>query len=452
VSAQAFIDFAARPYQRPVVQWFRDGGKRAFCVWHRKAGKDRTATFIESELAFNRVGLYWHALPKYEDARKVIWDAITPDGKRLIDINFPDAICKRKNAHEMKIELLNGSIWQPVGADNFNSLVGAFPVHVTYSEFALMNPKAREYLRPAIAMNDGTELLITTPRGYNHAHDTWQHAESSKDWYTSLLTHEDTNCVSASVIEEERATMPDEMFRQEWLCDWSAANVGSILGRYVEQAEKEGRIHDSVEADDEVILSSDIGYRDTATWWFWIVRHGGFSLVNYDEDSGLDAEEWIPRLQNSGYKIKQIWLPQDAKVKTFQSRHSALEQFLKAFGDTKIKIVPPSSKTDRINAARTVMRHCEFHKTNCKAGLNGLRNWSFKFNDETKAFSKEPEHDWASHPGDGFSYGAQVMQERVAEAPKRTAKQEIEAAAKHIPTFDELVKRHEAKHSKRARV
>lgn len=163
--AEVRISFKARPYQQEVIKWFRGGGKRAVCVWHRRAGKDRTATFIESELACKRVGLYWHALPEYAQARRVIWDAITKDGQKLIDISFPPAIVRKKHEHEMKIELINGSIWQPVGADNFNSLVGSNPVHVTYSEYALMAPAAREYLRPIIAENDGSELFISTPRG-----------------------------------------------------------------------------------------------------------------------------------------------------------------------------------------------------------------------------------------------------------------------------------------------
>ena len=112
------ISFNSREYQKPVINWFRAGRRKACCIWHRKAGKDRTATFIESELACVRVGLYWHALPKYEDARKVIWDAITLDGKRLIDVNFPREIIRKRLDHEMKIELVNGSIWQPVGVDN----------------------------------------------------------------------------------------------------------------------------------------------------------------------------------------------------------------------------------------------------------------------------------------------------------------------------------------------
>src|SRR3990167_10905163 len=152
---EVVISLDARPYQKPVIDFFRKGGKKACEIWHRKAGKDRVATFIESELAFKRVGLYWHALPKYEDARKVIWDAIMPTGQRLVDWAFPPHICKRQE-HEMKVTLPNGSIWQPVGADNYDGLVGAFPVHVTWSEYALMTPNARTFIRPALAMSQGS--------------------------------------------------------------------------------------------------------------------------------------------------------------------------------------------------------------------------------------------------------------------------------------------------------
>ena len=71
--AEIEITLKARPYQKEVIQFFRSGGLRAFEVWHRRAGKDRVATFIESDRCFKRVGLYWHALPEYAHARRVIW-------------------------------------------------------------------------------------------------------------------------------------------------------------------------------------------------------------------------------------------------------------------------------------------------------------------------------------------------------------------------------------------
>lgn len=444
------ISLKARPYQQELINWFRNGGKRACAVWHRRAGKDRVATFIESEMACKRVGLYWHALPEYAQARRVLWDAITKDGERLIDTAFPPSIVRKRHEHEMKIELINGSIWQPVGADNFNSLVGSNPVHVTYSEYALMNPKAREYLRPIIAENDGSELFISTPRGYNHFFDLYEFARQSDLWHSSRLSVLDTGVIGPEVLEEEQKTMPEELYRQEFLCDFSAANVGAILGRWVEQAEKDGRVSDDVEYDPEgagLVISSDIGRRDTAAWWFWQPRADGFALVDYDEDSGMDADEWTRRLKErvAGRKLDRIWLPHDAKAKTFSAKYSAIEVFLNAFGGDVMRIVPNTAKGDRINAARRVMPHAWFAKTKCTLGLKALRAWSFEWNQDTRQFSREPKHDWASHPGDSWSYGAQMMQEHIVEKKAVPRNKDIVADSENkgiftLPCIEELWK------------
>jgi phage terminase large subunit len=46
----------------------------------------------------------------------------------------------------------------------------------------------------------------------------------------------------------------------------------------------------------------------------------------------------------------------------------------------------------------------------CEDGIDGLDAWEFEYNEETQAFSREPLHNWASHPSDAFAYGCQVMQ------------------------------------------
>ena len=458
---QVEIAFEARPYQQDLIDYFRGGGKKACEIWHRKAGKDRVATFIESELAMQRPGLYWHALPKYEEARKVIWDAIMPTGQRLVDWAFPKSICKHLD-HEMKVVIptVDGqqSIWQPVGTDNYDSLVGAFPRHITWSEFALGSPVARNFLRQALAMNDGSELVITTPRGYNHAHDLYQYAKDSPEWHCSLLTVDDTGILSKKILDEERRTMPDELFRQEYYCDWSAANVGAILGRYVEAAEKEGRITDDVEYDREgapIEISSDIGRRHISAWWFWQPQVDGFTLVDYDEDSGLDAEEWIERLQARlvGKRLGKVWLPHDARAKTFAAKHSAVEQFLTGFGHDKVAVVPQSKlKGHAINAGQVVLRRCRFHKTRCERGLAALRSWAYEYDDERKQYSREPLQDWSCDAADAFCEGAKVMQERVIEKKVVNEPRQFLVGEGSTVTMDDMWKLHERGNSRRARI
>ena len=53
-----------------------------------------------------------------------------------------------------------------------------------------------------------------------------------------------------------------------------------------------------------------------------------------------------------------------------------------------------------------------------KAGQREEFYETSEYNEETKDFALEPKHDWASHIGDAFSYGALVMRLRIIEEKK----------------------------------
>ena len=199
-------------HQQALWNRLGDGTKRAVAVWHRRAGKDSVALNWAAKASRERVGLYWHMLPQARQGRKVIWDAIDRDGRRMIDQAFPpDARKGRPSDEEMRIRLKNGSVWQVVGSDNYDALVGSNPVGVVFSEFALAKPSAWDYLRPILAENGGWALFIFTPRGENHAYDLYQLAEQHPDWFAERLTVDDTGILPAATIEEERRSgMPEE--------------------------------------------------------------------------------------------------------------------------------------------------------------------------------------------------------------------------------------------------
>ncbi len=439
-----------RPYQRPLWDYLETSGKHAVAVWHRRAGKDEIALHRTAIAAHERIGNYWHMLPEYKQARKAIWDAINPhSGKKRIDEAFPVELRKSTNQTEMKIEFKSGSIWQVVGSDNFNALVGSPPIGIVYSEWSLANPMAHAYLSPILAENDGWALFIYTARGYNHGHSTYEGAKDNTKAFAQLLTVDETNAISQESLLSQLKVYCDlygddhgrALWRQEFYNDWSSANIGAILGTDIERAEREGRLTDELKVDEWPIeISSDIGFRDTAAWWFWQPRIGGFDVVDYDQGVGMDADDWIERLKDKlkPYKLGRIWLPHDAKAKTFQSKHTSVERFIAAFGHDKVGIVPDSKIPDRINAARRVVGKCRFHRTNCKEGLNGLRSWCYEFNDESRIYSKEPKHDWASHPGDAYSYGAQIMSERVIETKQEKPFRGITVGNIHGVTLDEM--------------
>lgn len=406
-----------RAYQRPYMAAMDQGCKFAVWVMHRRGGKDRTALAQACKQAFIRTGLYWHCLPTLKQARKVVWDNITSEGKNLIAQTFPRELIKKKIEDEMKIELINGSIVQLIGADNFAAVLGANPVHVTFSEWALTDPRSYDFVRPILRENNGSVSFIYTPRGYNHGWKTLEIAKKLPGAFCAVMSVDQTGVLTADEVALDRAMgMPEELIQQEYYCDFSVANVGAIVGRLVAEAERAGRINcDAIYSlGSRIVVSSDLGYRDAAAFWFWQMRRGGFDLIHYDEASGLDADDWVERLKQSGYEIDTLYLPHDARAKTMATKHSVIEVFAHHF---KCEIVPKTRLQDRINAARVVLPRCNFHADRCARGLEALRSWAFKWDDERKIFSSEPDHDWASHGSDAFSYGAQMVIEQVVSTP-----------------------------------
>ena len=159
-------EWTPRPHQMALWRHLREGGKRAFAVWHRRAGKDDVALHHTMLAAVERVGSYWHALPEYAQARKAIWTAVNPHtGRRRIDEAFPEKLRANVNDNEMFIRFLNGSTWQCIGSDTYNTTVGASVAGIVYSEYALANPSAWAYHRPMVTENNGWALFISTPRG-----------------------------------------------------------------------------------------------------------------------------------------------------------------------------------------------------------------------------------------------------------------------------------------------
>ena len=108
-----------------------------------------------------RIGNYWHMLPEFAQGRKAIWMAVNPrTGKRRIDEAFPKEIRANTKDQEMMIEFLNGSIWQLVGSDSYDKLVGSPPIGIVFSEWALANPMAWAYLSPVLEENNGWAIFI----------------------------------------------------------------------------------------------------------------------------------------------------------------------------------------------------------------------------------------------------------------------------------------------------
>jgi Terminase RNaseH-like domain len=210
------------PHQEALLKAMDGGFKRSIIVWHRRGGKDKTSFNILIKKAFERVGTYFYFLPSYTQAKKVIWDNIDNDGFKMLD-HIPKELIASSNSQELKIDLINGSVIQLIGADVFSmSGVGTNPVGVVFSEYSITDANTWKFVSPILAANGGWAMFNFTPRGMNHAYDLYLKAKNDPKWFVQLLTVDDTGLFSNEALDEERNNHPREIFEQEYYCKFVA--------------------------------------------------------------------------------------------------------------------------------------------------------------------------------------------------------------------------------------
>jgi phage terminase large subunit len=418
-------NWTPRPYQEPAWNSWLDGCNRQLLVWHRRAGKDDINLRMHSVAAFNRVGTYWHMLPLYEQARKAIWNAVNPfTGKRRIDEAFPREIIANRNESEMFIRFVNGSTWQVVGSDNYNSLVGTPPVGITLSEWALANPTAWAYLSPIIAENGGWASFITTPRGNNHVKSMLDRFKNHPKWFTQVLTVADTGAVSEEVIEEQRAEyeslfgkeMADLLVEQEFYCSFAGAMVGAYWGAEVNQAERQGRIG-AVPIDPAfpVHTAWDLGAPANNPIWAFQVIGSVPHIVDFYRPDTDDLEDWCDVLNERGYHGND-YVPHDIYQQSWGAKRSRI-QMMTDYG-RKPAPVKRVSVADGISAGRETVKVARFDAVRCADGIDGLRSYRREWDDDLKRFRDNPVKDWAEHIGSAFRYLGLSWQALKTEQPK----------------------------------
>lgn len=386
-------------------------GKRAAAVWHRRAGKDSVCLNFGAVATQMRVGTIWHMLPTLKQARRVIWDGIDKNGRRMIDQAFPMEMRESTNNSEMQIKLKNGSIWQCVGSDNYDALVGTNPVGVIFSEYSIADPTAWDYLRPVLAENNGWAMFIYTPRGKNHGYELAKMAENNPKWFHTELTVEDTHndlgqpLITQEAIQEERdAGMSEEKIQQEFYVSWDSGMEGAFYTKELNNAEKEGRIGDFPWDPSKPCQTWwDIGFRDNTA--IIITQRGTDGkpvAIDYLSDRNKSLEEWIKDVRSLPYNYDEHNGPHDMGHHDFTTGRTRTE-FAAAL-NFHFDIVPKLSVDEGINATRAMLRVMRFNKPKVQLLLDCLYSYRREYDERTKLFKDKPKHDWACHGADSCRY------------------------------------------------
>ena len=417
-----------RKHQRALWRYLERGGRRGVAVWHRRAGKDDVALHWAAVSMVQRIGNYWHMLPEAAQARKAIWQAVNPHtGKRRIDEAFPHELRANTNEQEMFIRFVNGSTWQVVGSDNYNSLVGAAPVGIVFSEWALANPTSWAFMRPILLENGGWALFITTPRGRNHASAFYEGAKADASWYAERLTVQDTGLFAPDQLAQElkeyiRDYGEDDgraRYEQEYECSFDAAIQGSYFGKLMQAAEDQGRIgvvpHDPRYP---VTTAWDLGVSNATVIWFVQQVGSDVRVIDSLAGTGEGVDYYAREVKAKPYTYKLHLLPHDVDHRSWgavgaETRLSALRKL----GVAPIRVLPADNVEEGIAALRLLLPRCRFNKATTVRVVEALQQYRRRWDEANKVYQTKPLHDWSSDFVDPGRYLAMGLREDVIELP-----------------------------------
>ncbi len=400
--------FIPRSYQSPILKALDTGFKRVLAILPRRSGKDITALNYVIRQMWEHPGVYYYIFPTYAQAKKVIWDSMTNEGKRILDY-FPEELLNQKNSQEMKIRMQtkdgSESLFQLVGSDNYDSLMGTNPRGVVFSEYALQDPRAYQYIRPILTANSGWALFISTPRGKNHLWTLAELAKHSPDWFYIKLSVEDTQHIPMAEIDRERreGLMSEDMIQQEYYTSFEMGVEGSIYAKYLENMRLNGRVGDvPCEAGFKVHTAWDIGRDTTSILFFQTIGHT-VRIIDCYEKAQENMEHFAKILDSKEYLYGKHFFPHDMRVREWAgSNYTRLEK-ARQLGING-SIVDNISIEDGIENVRNALSKISINKSTCQPLIDALENYRREYDVKHKVYKLNPLHDKFSHCADCLRY------------------------------------------------
>ena len=415
------VHFRYRSYQLRARAARRAGCKRFVQVLHRRAGKDRSWLSITLEAMLERVGVYFHVFPSLNQGRRDLWDNIVLDNSDGVERSvkmismFPPELVRAVNETEMQITLINGSVWQIMGADSAEAierLRGPNPLGIVFSEYSFMLEGAWTTLEPVLLENGGWAAFIYTPKDESHGFTLYNYARESSEWFCELLTiaqtsrdaeGEDGSPVirEADIDELRNRGVREEDIQREYYCSFKGFLHGTIFGDLVAAARLDSRItRVPYIVNIPVGLCLDIGVSDmTAIWFYQMPDKNRINFIDYYEEN-LKTAQYFARLlkEQRPYMYGRLVVPWDGKW-------SAADYFV-SVGFRGVDVAVKMPIQAGIDKVREKFSQFYFDEQKCARGVQCLERYARPWDPIKKSFGQTPVHDEYSHGASAMRTGA----------------------------------------------
>jgi len=369
--------------------------RNAYLICHRRYGKTVACVaelILRALYTTKRNAQFAYVAPFRSQAKAVAW-------LHLVDMT--DGLATEVKVSELSVTLPNGSKIFLTGSDNVNALRGLYLDGCVIDEFAQCRPSLLEaVIMPCLFDRSGWLVIIGTAYGrLNQFYDYREKAVGpDSGWFFRDLKITDTGLFSPEQQEEMRQQQSQAKYEQEFLNSFTAELTGTYYASILTQIEAAGQVSPDHAYDPlmTVQVAFDIGRGDSTVAWFWQERPDGIAVIDLYSNHGEPADHYIDMLKGKPYTYSSVWLPHDARAKTFATKKSALEQFLAAKLPTHI--TPSLSVEDGIEAARQTLLYSYFNAEACYEGIEALRMYRKKWDELNQCFSSTPLHDRSCFP------------------------------------------------------
>lgn len=196
------------------LEYLRAPQRFKICVWHRRAGKSKTALNEQIRKTQLTKGVYYVFAPTYRQAKQIYFDS-------LVKEHVPREIVEKINDSELAIYYKNGSIQRFAGCEDVDKHRGINPIDVVFDEFSEEPEEIwTAVIQPVLRENKGTATFIFTPKGKNHSWKLLQMARDNPEWFTSIKTVLDTDTFSKEELDEIKRNTPESLYQQEYMCSF----------------------------------------------------------------------------------------------------------------------------------------------------------------------------------------------------------------------------------------
>lgn len=220
-------------------------------------------------------------------------------------------------------------------------------------------------------------------------------------------------------LESIKETDPD-LYEQWRHGDWTSFQLkGSIYGSIIDNMYQQGRVKNfPIEPSIPVNGLWDLGMDDAMAIWLYQQVGRETRFVGYYEnmDEGFDHYYHVLNdlARERSFILGVQYIPHDGRVRELSTGVSRLQTLKNMFGQDKVRLnmsegskAPPVQ--DGIEGVKRILATAYFHADYCGNGLDMLKMYRRKWNEQLNTYYKDPMHDEFSHCADALRTGATVI-------------------------------------------